>query len=204
MAGSPRPAVSRDALAGWCLRWLGAAPAVEVFEAGFLSAVRGLRLTDGRQVVVKVRPDIPRLAGCAAVHRSLWVAGFPCAEPLVGLQPLGGDVASAESLIPGGDEPPSGDLAGRFAAALACLMQLAPDPASVPSLMPSPSWTGWDHDEPGPRPLRPVGRALPQLPTATEMLAPLAHAHRQISASSPRSLIAVASSALRRTASPRS
>ncbi|HEU5418415.1 MAG TPA: phosphotransferase [Streptosporangiaceae bacterium] len=149
MAESRRPAVSSGALAEWCVRWLGAPPAAELFDAGFLSAVKGLRLTDGREVVVKVRPGIPRLAGCAAVHRSLWAAGFPCPEPLVDLQPLGGDVASAEALLPGSDEPPSGDLAARSAAGLARLIELAPDPASVPSLKPSPSWTGWDHDEPG-------------------------------------------------------
>jgi hypothetical protein len=67
-----------DALAVWCRRWLGAPPAAELFEAGYLSTVKGLRLADGREVVVKVRPREPRLAGCAVVHRTLWTAGFPC------------------------------------------------------------------------------------------------------------------------------
>jgi hypothetical protein len=57
-----------DALAVWCRRWLGAPPAAELFESGYLSMVKGLRLADGREVVVKVRPGIPRLAGCAIVH----------------------------------------------------------------------------------------------------------------------------------------
>jgi Phosphotransferase enzyme family len=143
-----------DALADWCLRWLGAPPAAELFETGYLSAVTGLRLTDGRHVVIKVRPRESRLAGCALVHRALWRAGYPCPEPLVDLQPLNGYAASAEVLVPGVDDPPGGDLAALSAAALARLVRLAPSPRSVPSLMPSPSYAGWDHTEPGlwPRP----------------------------------------------------
>jgi hypothetical protein len=144
-----RPVVSQDALADWCDRWLGAPPIAELFAAGHLSAVRGLRLADGRLVVVKVRPWQERLAGCAAVHRALWQAGYPCPEPLVDLQPLDGYAASAEALSADADQPPDAGLATRSAAALARLVALAPSPASVPSLAPSPSWTGWDHPGPG-------------------------------------------------------
>jgi hypothetical protein len=49
--------VDVDALAVWCRRWLGAPPAAQLFEAGYLSTVQGLLLADGRKVVVKVRPD---------------------------------------------------------------------------------------------------------------------------------------------------
>jgi Phosphotransferase enzyme family len=141
--------VAVDALADWCTRWLGAPPAAELFATGYLSAVTGLRLTDGREVVVKVRPPGSRLAGCADVHRALWRAGFPCPEPLVDLQPLNGYAASAEVLVPNVDEPPKGELAALSAAALARLVELAPSPGSVPSLTPSPSWVGWDQAEPG-------------------------------------------------------
>lgn len=149
MAETRRPAVGIDALADWCTRWLGAPPAAELFGTGNLSTVKGLRLADGREVVVKVRPSMPRLAGCAVVHRALWMAGFPCPEPLVELQPLNGYAASAEALVPDVDEPPDGVLAALSAAGLARLVELAPRPGSVPSLMPSPSWVGWDHTEPG-------------------------------------------------------
>jgi Phosphotransferase enzyme family len=138
-----------DALAEWCMRWLGAPPAAELFGAGNLSAVTGLRLADGREVVVKVRPSMPRLDGCAVVHRALWKVGFPCPEPLVDLQPLDGYAASAEALVPDVDQPPDGELAALSAAGLARLVELAPGPGSVPSLTPSPSWVGWDHTEPG-------------------------------------------------------
>jgi Phosphotransferase enzyme family len=144
-----RPDVGMDALAEWCTRWLGAPPAAELFGTGHLSAVTGLRLTDGREVVVKVRPSIPRLAGCAVVHRALWKAGFPCPEPLVDLQPLTGFAASAEVLVPDGDGRPEGELAALSAAALARLVGMAPSPGSVPGLTPSPPWTGWDHTERG-------------------------------------------------------
>jgi Ser/Thr protein kinase RdoA (MazF antagonist) len=84
------------------------------------------------------------------VHRALWKAGFPCPEPVVGLQPLDGYAATAETLVPGaGEPPPDSELAALSAAALARLVELAPDPGPVPSLAPSPSFAGWDHAEPG-------------------------------------------------------
>jgi Phosphotransferase enzyme family len=139
-----------DALAVWCRLWLGAPPVAELFEAGYLSTVKGLRLADGRGVVVKVRPGESRLAGCAVVHRALWTAGFPCPEPLVDLQPLDGYAATAEALVPdAGEPPPDSDLAVLSATGLVRLVELAPDAGSVPSLAPSPSYAGWDHVGPG-------------------------------------------------------
>jgi hypothetical protein len=139
-----------DALAVWCRRWLGAPPMAELFEAGYLSTVKGLRLADGREVVVKMRPRRSRLAGCTVVHRALWTAGFLCPEPLVGFPPLDGYAATAETLVLDAGKPPStSELARLSAAALARLVKLAPGPGSLPSLVPSPSWDGWDHTEPG-------------------------------------------------------
>ena len=66
-----RPAVGMDALTAWCRRWLGAPPTAQLFEAGYLSMVKGLRLTDGREVVIKLRPRMSRLAGCVVVHKAL-------------------------------------------------------------------------------------------------------------------------------------
>jgi hypothetical protein len=68
MAESRRPAVGMDALAAWCTRWLGVPPAAQLFETGYLSTVKGLRLADGREVVVKVRPS-QDYAAC-------WAAGL--------------------------------------------------------------------------------------------------------------------------------
>jgi hypothetical protein len=137
-------------LAAWCRRRLGADPEAVLFRAGYLSTVTGLRLTDGREVVVKARPPAPRLRGCLAVQAALAAAGFPCPRPLAGPAPLWRLAATAEQLVPGGDLlAPGPDAAGRLARLLAELVRLAPDPAAVPTLRPSPPWAAWDHDRPG-------------------------------------------------------
>ncbi|QFZ24447.1 hypothetical protein EKG83_23420 [Saccharothrix syringae] len=111
-----------------------------------MSAVVGLRLADGREVVVKARPDSPRLAGCVEVQRRLFRAGYPCPRPLTGVTPFDGDVATAETFVPGGDALPGADHAAvAFAEAFARLIRLAPRPAEVPALDPAPSWADWDH-----------------------------------------------------------
>ena len=143
-----------EELARWCRRRLGAEPVVVLFRAGYLSEVTGLRLADGREVVVKVRSPAPRLRGCVAVQAALAVAGFPCPRPLAGPAPLGRLAASAEELVPGGDLlPPGPGAAGRFARLLAELVRLAPVPAALPTLRPSPAWAAWDHHRPGLWPL---------------------------------------------------
>ena len=151
MSGAPlRPVVGLEDLSAWCVKWLAAPAADILFETGALSAVWGLRLDDGRAVVVKVRTPSPRLAGCFAVHRHLWQAGFPCPEPLVGPQPLGGHVATAEALLTVTGQPGAGaEFVRASAAGLARLVSQAPRPDSVPSLAPSPGYAGWDHNQVG-------------------------------------------------------
>jgi hypothetical protein len=106
----------------------------------------GLRLADGREVVVKVRPDSRRIAACVEVQRRLFLAGYPCPQPLTGAASFGADVATAEAYVPGGAELPSADHAAwAFAAAFARLISLAPRPGEVPSLDPAPSWAAWNH-----------------------------------------------------------
>ncbi|HEY6468810.1 MAG TPA: hypothetical protein VI434_03505 [Candidatus Dormibacteraeota bacterium] len=67
-----RPSVDEQRLGRWCEQWLGARPAEILFVSGHLSVVIGLRLADDRQVVVKIRPDAPRISGCVAVQSHLW------------------------------------------------------------------------------------------------------------------------------------
>ncbi|MFJ6671849.1 phosphotransferase [Actinosynnema sp. NPDC091369] len=146
-------AVDPGLLAEWCAERLGSPPAAELFRSGFLSAVIGLRLADGREVVVKVRPDSPRVAACVEVQRRLFEAGYPCPRPLTGAAPLGGDVATAEAHVPGGAELPGAEhAAAAFAEAFAWLIRLAPRPDEVPALDPAPSWADWDHGGDGPWP----------------------------------------------------
>ena len=144
---SPRArAVDPGRLARWCMEHLGSRPAAELFRSGYLSAVIGLRLADGREVVVKVRPDSPRIAACVEVQRRMFQAGYPCPEPLTGAAAFGGDVATAEAYVPGGAMRPSADHAAlAFAEAFARLIRLAPGPAEVPRLDPAPSWAAWNH-----------------------------------------------------------
>ncbi|KMS87594.1 hypothetical protein ACZ91_30430 [Streptomyces regensis] len=146
-------------LSRWCSKWLGSPPAETLFERAHLSTVMGLRLADGREVVVKARPLTPRRAGCLEVQRRMHQAGFPCPEPLAGPEPVGGQgplrglVVTAEALVPGGTVlPPHPDAPELFAEALARLMAAAPSVADVPSLAPAPPWNGWDHDDPRPWP----------------------------------------------------
>jgi len=149
------PAVDPVLVAAWCSEHLGSLPVAELFRSGFLSAVVGLRLADGREVVVKVRPAAPRIAACVQVQRRLFESGYPCPEPLAGPSPLGDGTATAEAYVPGGDVLPGVLHAARlYAEALALLIRLAPRPAEVASLDPPPSWAAWNHPEAGlwPRP----------------------------------------------------
>ena len=147
--------IQKDALVAWCERWLGAPPTSVLFEVAHLSLVTGLRLADGREVVVKARPPATRIQACVHVQRHLWVAGFPCPAPLAGPHPLGPLTATAEIFVPGGTRlEPGGDSPRLFAEALATLVRLAPPVASLSTLAPPPAWIFWDHDQPGiwPRP----------------------------------------------------
>jgi hypothetical protein len=138
--------LDRPALSQWCRQRLVSEPDQVLFEAGYLSQVIGLRLTDGRDVVVKVRAWQERLIGCGQVQHSLSVAGFPAPRLLVPPERLGQRGVSAEALIDGGALlAAEQDSAARFAEALALLVRTAPDPATVSTLAPSPAWIGWDH-----------------------------------------------------------
>jgi hypothetical protein len=125
---------------------LGSPPADEIFRSGYLSTVIGLRLADDREVVVKIRPDSPRIAACVEVQLRLFQAGYPCPQPLTGAVPFDDDVATAEAYVPGGAMLPSADHAAlAFAEAFAWLIRLAPRPAAVSTLDPAPSWAAWNH-----------------------------------------------------------
>lgn len=138
----------------WCERWLGAQPTSVLFEVAHLSLVTGLRLADGREVVVKARPPATRIQACVHIQRHLWAAGFPCPAPLTGPHPLGPMTATAEMFVPGGTRlDPGADSPRLFAEALAALVRLAPPVASLSTLAPPPAWVFWDHDQPGTWPL---------------------------------------------------
>jgi hypothetical protein len=144
------PAVEAASLAAWCEAHLGSPAESELFRTGHLTSVIGVRLVDGRDVVVRVRPASPRISACSEVQRRLFDSGYPCPQPLAGPAPLDDYEASAESYIAGGTLlPGSGRIAQPFAAALARLVRLAPAPDEVPTLAPVPPWAAWNHDQGG-------------------------------------------------------
>jgi hypothetical protein len=102
----PSPANIAAALERFCARSLSSRIAhAEFFEAGVGSA-HGVLLADGSRVVIKLhRPDrsIAFLRAAQAVQRVLAESGFPCPRPLVGPEPLGAGLASAESLLDEGE-----------------------------------------------------------------------------------------------------
>ena len=134
-------------IVGWCRETFGTSPAGTLFEFRHLSQVLGMRLTDGRELVVKVRPWQERLVACAQVQAHLLGDGFPGPEVLAHPTRRGAVAISAESLVTGGellDEQP--DSAARFAESLLRLVQSAPRADAVGPLGPSPAWVGWDHE----------------------------------------------------------
>jgi hypothetical protein len=133
------------AVSAWCARHLGSAPDAMRFELGYLSQVLGLRLGNGRDVVVKVRPWHDRLVGCGQVQQALFEQGFPVPEPMVAPTRDGNLAVSAEALVGGGELlPDHADSARLFAEALVRLVRAAPEAVAVHPLTPSPAWVAWD------------------------------------------------------------
>jgi hypothetical protein len=137
-------------LPAWCAEHLGSVPDEVLFERTSLSAVVGLRLTDGREVVVKARADDGRAASCVAAQARSAQRGFPCARPLTAVVTVGTLAVHAEESRPGGvvlrgDSPA---VAERCAAVFAWLMaELAGVDVAPP--LPNPRWARWDHRDPG-------------------------------------------------------
>ncbi|RAS62260.1 Ser/Thr protein kinase RdoA (MazF antagonist) [Lentzea atacamensis] len=139
-----------DWLPDWCVDQLGDEPVDVLFEARSISAVFGLRLAGGREVVVKAREDDGRAASCVAAQAQLAQRGFPCARPVTPVTRVGALAVHAEESLPGGSmllgDIPS--VARRYAAVFARLMAGLEDVDVAPPL-PSPRWARWDHTDSG-------------------------------------------------------
>lgn len=115
-----------------------------------MSTVFGLRLANGRDVVVKARPDDGRAVSCVVAQARLAESGFPCARPLTPVVDVGSLAVHAEELRPGGavlrgDSP---QVAARYAEVFAWLMTALAELELAPPL-PNPRWVRWDHTGPG-------------------------------------------------------
>jgi Ser/Thr protein kinase RdoA (MazF antagonist) len=149
-------------LQSWCRQHLGAPPADVLMDE---PPVTGLRLDDGREVLVKARPDQNgRAATCIEVQRVLAGQGFPCPSPLTGMTVHEGLAVHAEEWSPGGEVRTGDDpaTARDFAVLLARMVELAADlevggpaPGAVTAPLPNPEWLRWDHDDDGPWPAVP-------------------------------------------------
>jgi Ser/Thr protein kinase RdoA (MazF antagonist) len=133
-------------VAGWCRTVLGAEPVEALFRVSQLSEVIGVRLTDGREVVVKRRIDEAGRAGrCVTAQRLLAEQGFPCPMPLTEVIVSEGFAVHAERFVPGGeletkDTPEAAARSGRLLAHLVrSLAALDVDPP-----LPNPEWVRWD------------------------------------------------------------
>jgi len=123
-----------------------------LFAADAMSDVRGLRLEDGREVVLKARAaaDVGRARRCVEVQRVVAAGGFPCVRPLTAVSVIGERAVHAEEWRPGGemmrdDAPEAAALSARLLADL--MARLEGIPADPP--LPPPEWVHWDHDGPG-------------------------------------------------------
>jgi hypothetical protein len=135
-----------DWLPAWCLEHLGGEPAGVLFQLHQVSMVFGLRLTGGRDVVVKARADDGRAVSCVAAQARLAERGFPCARPLTPVSGVGPLAVHAEEFRPGGEvlHGDSPDVGMRCAEVFARLMAELAGVAVAPPL-PNPPWVRWDH-----------------------------------------------------------
>jgi hypothetical protein len=130
----------------WCQGFLGAGPVGVLFVVSHLSEVVGVRLADGREVVVKRRIDASgRAARCVTAQTLLAEHGFPCPMPLTAAVSDGGKVVHAEQFVGGGEleTEDSPAAAERSAVLLADLVRrLAAFDLDPP--LPNPEWVCWD------------------------------------------------------------
>ena len=139
-----------DWLPTWCLDHLGGEPVGVLFQLQQVSAVFGLRLARGTDVVVKARADDGRALSCVAAQARLADRGFPCARPLTPAVGVGSLAVHAEEFRPGGEvlHGSSAEVARRCAEVFARLMTELADVNVAPPL-PNPPWVRWDHAESG-------------------------------------------------------
>jgi hypothetical protein len=139
-----------DWLPAWCLAHLGGEPSGVLFQLQQISMVIGLRLADGRDVVVKARADDGRAVSCVAAQARLAERGFPCARPLTPVAGIGSLAVHAEEFRPGGEvlHGDSPEVAARYAQVFAWLMAELAGLTVAPPL-PNPPWVRWDHADPG-------------------------------------------------------
>ena len=150
------------------MRHLGSPPVEQFFGVQHLSSVHGVRLADGREVVLKVRGALDRQVACTVVHEAMWRAGIPCPRPLAGPAPLadgdlavrvaggeGNEFVGARTLAVNAETWEGEGVAGvgaigatGYATLLARMVAAAPALAGLTTLDPPVPWLNWDHGNP--------------------------------------------------------
>lgn len=131
----------------WCRTELGSDPAERLSFTNQMSEVIGVRLEDGRRVVIKSRPDPEgRTVTCLAVQRILADRGLPCAKPLTAISFINGLAVHAEEWRPEGEmlRDDSAAAAVKFAHLYRELMAVT-ETLNLPPPLPNPEWVHWDH-----------------------------------------------------------
>lgn len=128
LVGDPGLGGLRRLFDDYARRRLGSSVAAVIFRSGRIDAVWGVRLDDGREVVIKIhRPpvDLTVRAASVDVQRRLVAAGFPCPTPISGPDDFRGMVLSTEALIADGDSADGRDPATRRAIAVGLARHIA-------------------------------------------------------------------------------
>lgn len=149
-------------LRDWCAVHLGSPAVARFLRVDHLSAVHGLLLSDGREVVLKVRGHLDRHLACVQVQDAVWRAGIDCPRPLAGPAALVSELGPtpAEPTVAGLEVSAEtwegegvaglGDLSlAGWARLQARIVRAAPPVAELPTLEPPVPWLNFGHESPG-------------------------------------------------------
>lgn len=126
----------------FCKDELGANVVDFLFYESSVGAVSGVRLVDGRRVVVKVHQSfrsLDFLQAVVCVQRYLLGHGYPCTTPLLDPKPLALGIATTEEFVDEGVYHQANDPTIRrsMAEMLAWLIQLTRKPEAISGVQPS-------------------------------------------------------------------
>src|SRR5258708_814151 len=126
----------------FCQEELGAAVADYLFYESSIGAVCGVRLVDGRRVVVKVHQSscsLDFLKAVVRVQHYLVNHGYPCTKPLLDPRPLAYGIATTEEFDDEGAYHQAYDpiIRRSMAEMLAWLIQLTRTPEAIPGVQPA-------------------------------------------------------------------
>ena len=126
----------------FCQEELGANVADYLFYESSVGAVCGVRLVDGRRVVVKVHQSsrsLDFLQAVVRVQRYLFSQGYPCTKPLLDPRSLAHGIATTEEFVDEGVYHQAYDPTIRrsMAEMLAWLIQLTRKPEAIPGVQPA-------------------------------------------------------------------